>query len=119
MKIRLHHTLFVAALFMAPVYLHAQDNGFNEIDAPNSNASYERGENDPTLNSGGEGEVRQTKTHSVVRDSATTSRPVNTIRKPQHDSKEVKPQGGEDESILSYNFLYYIIQKFKFQDIMD
>lgn len=32
--------------------------------------------------------------------------------------KQVAPRG-DDESILSFNFLYYIIQKYKLQDIID
>lgn len=30
-----------------------------------------------------------------------------------------KAQKNEDDSILSFNFLYYIIQKYKLQDIVD
>lgn len=41
----------------------------------------------------------------------------------EKESKEEKPNYGtgtkESESVLSFNFLYYIIQKFKFTDIQD
>jgi len=30
-----------------------------------------------------------------------------------------KPLNGEDEDALSFNFLYYIIQKFKISDLID
>ena len=60
-----------------------------------------------------------------VRDSSTVRVSVQRLKSVQDhkDSKtENKPQGQsgpEDDSILSFNFLYYIIQKFKLQDIIE
>jgi hypothetical protein len=62
----------------------------------------------------------------VSKDSAaaipqTTHRVVRTPTenlKPSQVSKQNKEEQ-EDESILSFNFLYYIIQKYKLQDIVD
>ena len=34
-------------------------------------------------------------------------------------SDEKQPQKQKDDSILTFNFLYYIIQKYKLQDIID
>jgi hypothetical protein len=64
-----------------------------------------------------------------VRDSIGSKMPVNRIKpglEPVKDGKgtENKQQqgqqsGAEDDSILSFNFLYYIMQKFKLQDIIE
>lgn len=34
-------------------------------------------------------------------------------------SEKEQPQKQQDDSILTFNFLYYIIQKYKLQDIID
>lgn len=53
---------------------------------------------------------------AIVSDSATISgksgiRPTST--------EEVNKDESEDESVISFNFLYYIIRKYKMQDIVD
>ena len=62
------------------------------------------------------------KSKGPTRDSiATHNKPVSTIttsakaKSPEHN----KPLNGEDEDALSFNFLYYIIQKFKISDLID
>ena len=46
------------------------------------------------------------------------SQPVGRVREQQ---PVVEKENGkqEDEDVLSFNFLYYIIQKFKMSDIVD
>ena len=49
------------------------------------------------------------------RDSAQT-KPTVVIAKPKADHK---PSSSKDGDALSFNFLYYIIQKFKISDLVD
>lgn len=44
--------------------------------------------------------------------------PMKAAQRPAEKSNEKQP-GKKDDSILTYNFLYYIIQKYKLQDIID
>jgi len=67
---------------------------------------------------------RDSKTKGPTRDSsASHNRPVSTIttsskaKSPDHN-KSVNGKE-EDEDALSFNFLYYIIQKFKISDLID
>lgn len=41
-----------------------------------------------------------------------------TMKTPEK-SNEKQPAKAKDDSILTFNFLYYIIQKYKLQDIID
>jgi hypothetical protein len=61
----------------------------------------------------------------TVKDSASAA-PANPAIKikiekttPAPKQSADKQSKQEDESILSFNFLYYIIQKYKLQDIVD
>lgn len=61
---------------------------------------------------------------AAARDSAsampqTTHRVLRTPGENLKPSQANKQNTEEDESILSFNFLYYIIQKYKLQDIVD
>jgi hypothetical protein len=81
---------------------------------------------DKFLMSLGEPEPR----HKVAKDSLTNPSKSQVIRavrgseankaavaKP--DPEEEAKEEAEDDSILSFNFLYYIFQKYKLQDIVD
>ena len=57
-----------------------------------------------------EPEQKATLNHPITKEatpSAKTTRPKSN------------PEKDEDEDALSFNFLYYIIQKFKYSDIVD
>ena len=61
----------------------------------------------------------ESRAFKVSRDS-TINRPSTSNQKKQADSG--KPSGkpkNEEEDPLSFNFLYYIIQKFKVSDLID
>ncbi len=61
-----------------------------------------------------------TKTN-IVKDSVASRVPLQRA-KAAHDTTgkpQNQPATTEDDSILSFNFLYYIIQKFKMQDIIE
>lgn len=56
------------------------------------------------------------------RDSANTKTlpPRNAVKQtPAIPKDESKPRNQTDDSILSFNFLYYLIQKYKMQDILE
>jgi hypothetical protein len=65
----------------------------------------------------------------TVKDSAMvapTATPVNNVAKvkvekqlPAHKPTVQKQSKEEDESIMSFHFLYYMIQKYKLQDIVE
>lgn len=56
----------------------------------------------------------------VEGDSLLGKSNLKPVRTPMIPVKsQQKPKSGGDDSILSFNFLYYIIQKYKLQDIVD
>lgn len=67
--------------------------------------------------------LRVTETQSVEYAEADTSRysgPAAVRAGTQRDSeKESAAEGGNQDSVLGFNFLYYIIQKFKMSDIVE
>lgn len=132
MKIRVKVVLFVAMLALLAVRLPAlgQDASVQEYDV--SNAERDRLERDRIINSPGEGELRYMPRAPITQSTATpavkdtaTSKPVMVVpqtraRVDQPAKQPEKPMNArEDESILSFNFLYYIIQKYKLQDFVD
>lgn len=77
---------------------------------------------------GGEGEMTYRSVPATVsaplRDSVASILPPSSASKtkptPKPAEKQSSPPAKEDDdSILSFNFLYYIIQKYKLQDIVD
>lgn len=58
----------------------------------------------------------------VNKDSAVARSPVQPlakaipVNKPQTEETE---ESGDDDSVLSFNFLYYLIERYKLQDIVD
>ena len=134
MKIRLHQILISAGMVIAAgSQLFAQDGTLQDYEV--SDPERDRLEREKIIYSPGEGEIRYIPRNPVAQPSvgsATTSRdtisagqapteiavpkakPEQTVKPPE---KPMVPR--EDESILSFNFLYYIIQKYKLQDIID
>lgn len=45
--------------------------------------------------------------------------PMQAAQKPVDKANEKQASKSKDDSILTFNFLYYIIQKYKLQDIID
>jgi hypothetical protein len=58
---------------------------------------------------------------AVVKDSAAVKPAVRPgkVQTPDTSKAPVKRPSQEDDSILSFNFLYYIFQKYKMQDVVD
>ncbi len=58
--------------------------------------------------------------HTSVRDSSTQATPRMTPVLPSKPKAEVQKGKGKDEDdTLSFNFLYYMFQKFKMSDMID
>jgi hypothetical protein len=123
MKIRLHALFFtlIAAFAMAEDAA-GQDAGMSDVEIVEDR---DRVEHDKLNYSPGEAEVRYIPkaTTRVAKDSVAAFMPemqagknkVEPVGKPA-EKQQTKHQ---DDSILSFNFLYYIIQKYKLQDIID
>lgn len=105
-------------LFLAHGALLAQDSGAPDNDFNTIN--YERSESE--MGSIGDPEGKTPKTH-IISSKDSSSRVQIQRRQIQESPKESKTQmpgnSAEDDSILSFNFLYFFIQKFKLQDIID
>jgi len=121
MKIKVHHailTIFVAVFSGAAITsAYAQDASYPALESvePENDHGRERvvygGEGDPMLNN---------KIHVPVvtsRDSVI-AKPTRTV-KSDAAKPSAKPASQEDDSILSFNFLYYIFEKYKMQDVVD
>ncbi len=102
--------------------LHAQDSSTSETYEGNDEKEKE------PLYSPGEQADRHLKIQSStpLRDSVafvpktTSASQARTTTKPSAEgTKPETKQSTSDDSILSFNFLYYIIQKYKLQDIVD
>lgn len=133
MKLNLYHILFsFLALFLTQTSLLAQDAP--DYNHPNSY------EHDASTYTYGDSEAKsanpvKSNAATIARDSsAARSQQVQRVKPAVPEGKDAKPaqvqpaqqqpassgQGNsEDDSILSFNFLYYIIQKFKMQDIIE
>lgn len=125
MKPKLIRILFAFSLatFLLVGYeqLHAQDSSTSETYEGDDEKDKE------PIFSPGEQADRPFKIQSStpLKDSAafapktiSASQPRATKPSPESAKPETK-QSSSDDSILSFNFLYYIIQKYKLQDIVD
>jgi hypothetical protein len=126
MRIRLFHILFAFAVcIISPcgfLTLQAQDTSFPGtevddlgVDKETEKMMYTPGELDPAFKKSQIG-------GAAVKDSTTATKPVvrpPKVQTPDSSKAPVKRPSEEDDSILSFNFLYYIFQKYKMQDIVD
>jgi hypothetical protein len=107
-------TFFAAA---GSVVVYGQGaNVSADFNAPNNDiekSNYTMGEGEPTP----PGTTSKTTTTPPQKDSVAV-RPARKVADPLSASK--KPVAEEDDdSVLSFNFLYFIIRKYKLQDIID
>ena len=121
MRIKFQHVLFAFLLTVVTpagfILVNAQDTSFpgTEVDAlgvdKEADKMYSPGELDPAF--------KKAQT-SALKDSAAIKPPIRTPKSAAETGKApVKRPSQEDDSILSFNFLYYIFQKYKMQDIVD
>jgi len=125
MRIRLRDLFLALALSVVSpcgfLIIQAQDASFPGtemddlgVDKETEKMMYSPGELDPAFKKSQTGSA-------VVRDSAAI-RPVlkpTKIQTPDSSKAPVKRPSQDDDSILSFNFLYYIFQKYKMQDMVD
>ncbi len=124
MKIRFYQILLLAlpAYLTVGGNLFAQDAGMVDVELVDE---WDNMESEKMLYSPGEAAVHYTpkaynppSKDSVANQLVETSAPKHRIE-PSAQPMEKQPAKPEDDSILSFNFLYYIIQKYKLQDIID
>ena len=113
--------LSLLALLSVSGDVYAQDAGMSDLeivsesDAGNEKLLYAPGEDVPYVPKAvGMAPVKDSVTlqiHDFPMQQATMKSPERT--------NEKQPAKPKDDSILTFNFLYYIIQKYKLQDIID
>jgi hypothetical protein len=127
MKRALSHTaLLFFVLIGAQLSVHAQEGPDNEQPIFEEKVYHESPVGD--MDSETDNKVLTPAVKSSSRDSSAVRITLPAQRVPnktnQETSKENKPhpqqaQQSGDDSILSFNFIYYIIQRFKLQDIIE
>lgn len=138
MRHNFNHILFAIGLSLTASAgfpaVYAQDAGFPVSDSYEPESS-----DDVSTYSPGEGEPRNTAPKASLasptaskdsvalsgkssqRTSKSSAEASKNAAKPEQDStsNSKQEQKDEDDSVLSFNFLYYIFQKYKLQDIVD
>ncbi len=112
MKVKVSHLLFAAAAtFLLALTVQAQDElPLREIQDPTHREL--NLDEDKTL-------IYDHPSHlSIVRDSsrATPIVPAKVLKQDTHKNSRKEK---EEEDALSFNFLYYMFQKFKMSDLID
>lgn len=110
--------LSVLTLLVTAGKVAAQDAGMSDAEAT---IDREVTDGDKVTFSPGESEVHYIPKASGItstRDSVAVVLPAAPAAKLPAKGNE-KDEKAEDDSILTFNFLYYIIQKYKLQDIID
>ena len=106
---------------------HAQDNTFPALDAAtyDSEAADKEKEREKIIYSSSGSEMEPQSIHKLqtpaVKDSlANRSSAHRNLKNGAEGSKNAnKPSSHNDDSVLSFNFLYYLFEKYKLQDIVD
>lgn len=118
MKHSLHLTLFILLVLSAGNAAYAQESGSASFENYDTENLVERDRMLPSSGGSGDPPGPAVKSH---RDSIEIRVPKRNVYKPSPvvPKDESKPKNQSDDSILSFNFLYYLIQKYKMQDIID
>lgn len=126
MRIKLRNVLLVLGLVLlspAGIYCaYAQDAGlpipdsFQESEAERDRVIYSPGETGALMNS-------RNYSPTITRDSVA-AKPVsaqagNAPAEALKNSSKPPATSQDDDSVLSFNFLYYLFEKYKMQDIVD
>ncbi len=124
MRINLYYSLFTfVVLLSAQGILHAQESGSGGV--PDNDVYYgspDREEPEAGYISIGEPEGKGIRIQPTPKDSVSARSPAQktkTILEPGKEGKTQNQGNAADDSILSFNFLYFFIQKYKLQDIID
>jgi hypothetical protein len=123
MKLKSCHTVLLTAVFftLVPFSALAQEDKFSFDAEILTNDPVKQDQENP---SGTDPETRVSKNSTAVQESAGIREPdlknakpaVKTVEKSQKDEEKVEK---EEDDPLSFNFLYYIIEKFKISDIVE
>jgi hypothetical protein len=105
MKITFTTLLFILILGSLTVAAQENDIPLNEPQFVNGNPDSNLNEDRPLL---------------FEPDSKSTKRDSTQLKVTNHKAKtEQRPSSSKNDDALSFNFLYYIIQKFKISDLID
>ena len=122
MKIRTNLTAFLSVLgIFCFSHAYGQDDRLPDLDYGAGNNRENRV--DPSPDGLSDVEVKNQK-NTLPSNTPATS-PSATVRdttqevKPTTKKPESKPKTDQDESVLNFNFLYYLIERFKLADIVD
>lgn len=122
MKKLVHRILVLSTLtvLLAVGTASAQDAGMSDKGVATDER--ESADAEKAVFSPGESEVKyipKAPAVTIAADSVTARAVIPAAQKisPKAIQKDEKPP--KDDSILTFNFLYYIIQKYKLQDIID
>lgn len=125
MKIRTNLTTFLSVLgIFCLSYAFGQDDRLPDLDYGAGNNRENRVEPSPDGLSDVELKAQQRNT-TTTSSSSTTTAPTTATRdntqeaKPTNKKPESKPKNEQDASVLNFNFLYYLIERFKLSDIVD
>jgi hypothetical protein len=122
MKFRWHYILVVLFCLVSPACVtsvFAQDSDIEDVEVMATEAEK------LLYSPGGETELRYGSSSAILsKDSASNLPNVNPARRVKEQpvkpaDKQNASKEDEEDSILSFNVLYYIIQKYKLQDIVD
>lgn len=106
--------LLVAWLISVPASAQEDSQGNVEVQELNSHPELNLNE-DKTLIM--DADAKPTKASQTGRESSPT--PQNNVKKQETQQKPSSSSVDKSEDPLSFNFLYFIIQKFKISDIVD
>jgi hypothetical protein len=123
MRMKFHRILFVLLVCLISSFVageaYGQEASFPGTETEDPELHKERdklmaapGELDPAF--------RKTQSTATLKDSATFKPALKATKTQTPDASKQPPRPSqEDDSILSFNFLYYIFQKYKMQDVVD
>jgi hypothetical protein len=119
MKSKLHPvllTLLLAVLTPAGIAaLRAQDASYPTVESYENDIDAER---DRVIYSPGEMDANN-RVHVVAGKDSINSRPVQVRQTKQPEAAKNSAKPSQEDDILSFNFLYYLFEKYKLQDIVD
>lgn len=107
--------IVVALLFMA-ITSYAQDGMPSPTPNDTKDADYTLGDDRATLLEGGEAKSSTISAPAVKETTTTATAPKQTVKPKVAEAKTTEK---EQPDPLSFNFLYALIQKFKFSDMVD
>lgn len=129
MKINLHHSLLVFWVMTTSMGLQcafAQEgsypvpDSFEEVEPIRDKVANSPGEVDPSDNRAAVGPVKDASGLPTTAASTTRTKQPEAANDRAVESNDASNSDGEDDdSLLTFNFLYYLFEKYKLQDIVD